>query len=90
MSDERPDSVPFFLNSSINLAIGLVVSGLAGILAGFCKLGLFCVAFQADAWTPIIVGGYTIIAAAVWIYRRVKLGKDPAVPLPEITLTKKP
>jgi len=86
MTDSKPpDSMPFFLNSSINIAIGLVVAGVAGIFETCCRLGLFCIHFVAETWAPGIIGLYTIGAAAVWAYRRIKLGLDPTNTLPKIT-----
>ena len=86
MSDEKPPSeVPWFLNSSINLAIGSFLGGVAGIFVTLCRLGIVCVNFIAEDWTPGMVGVFVCVAAVVWAKRRIKLGKDPNVPLAKIT-----
>lgn len=83
---EAIPSVPFYLNSSMNMVVGLVVAGVAGISLTFCRLGLKCFEFSAEKWTPGIVGVYTIIAASVWGYKRWKQGRDPKNPLPTLTV----
>lgn len=78
--------MPFYLTSSMNMVIGLMVAGVAGICLSLCRLGLVCFEFAAEKWTPGVVGVYTIVAGGVWGYKRWKQGKDPKNPLPAVTL----
>lgn len=81
-----PQSVPWFQDPSIRLALGTTVA--PSLYQLLVMLGVKMPLSQ-EKFTPIFVTTLLLGGGIVWIVRRIKRGNDPLDPAAKVTLVNK-
>lgn len=86
MGDEKPPAeIPWFMADSIRWALGGIGAGLYSLTIALCEFHIVCIDISEKGAAALVFGLVSVVGGIVWIKKRVKLGKDPAVPLAKIT-----